>query len=252
MGAFRDSDGAEVLEAPTREGVLRLEVAPRHVALALRAMQVAITEEFVTVTERIRKRVKRYSERLGGTLVVARDVPHEDVGLWLETEPNQVRRIFGVEPHDLITDDGLSALRSLDRLYSRLRQVLSPHARGVRRAFEVGRGLDKVLVLELDDRLVVYARRLFRETARRIVEVHADGTVVLPGRNVEQKIQVRERFGITVTGDYVRFIDRMGNDLGRVHLPWIDPEDRLELARRFGDMIDQGRDLTSRVAGPRL
>lgn len=239
MAAFRDSDDAEVLEAPTRDGVLRLEVAPRHVALALRAMQVAITEEFVTVTERLRKRVKRYSERLGGTLVVARDVPHEDVGLWLETGPHRVRRIFGVEPHDLIADDGLTALRSLDRLYSRLRQVLSPHARGARRAFEIGRGVDKVLVVEFDDRLVVYARRLFRDTARRIVELHADGTVVLPGRHVEQRVSVRERFGVTVTGDYVRFIDRMGNDLGRVHLPWIDSEDRLELARRFGEMVER-------------
>ena len=34
MGAFRSIDGTEVLEAPTRDGTLRLEVAPRHVALA--------------------------------------------------------------------------------------------------------------------------------------------------------------------------------------------------------------------------
>jgi len=237
--AFRTSEDAEVLEAPTRGGVLRLEVAPRHVALGLRAVQVAITEEFVTITQRVRRKVKRYSERLGGTLVVARDVPHYDVGLWLEIEPNSLRRIFGAAPHDLYASDGLGALRSLDKLYGRLRQVLSPHARGVRRAFEVGRGLDKVLVIDFDDRLVVYARRLFRDSARRILEVHADGTIVIPGRHVEQRFTITERYGVTVTGDFIRFIDRAGNDLGRVALHWIDPEDRQELARRFGEVVER-------------
>lgn len=238
--AFRTSDDAEVLEAPTREGTLRLEVAPRHVALALKAVQVAITEEFVTITEQVRRKVKRYSERLGGTLVVARDVPHYDVGIWLETEPNAVRRIFGAAPHDLYASDGLGALRSLDRLFGRLRQVLMPHARGARRAFEVGRGLDKVLVVDFEDRVVVYCRRLFRDAARRILEVHADGTIIIPnGRHGDHTFKIRERYGVTVTGDFIRFIDRAGNDLGRVALHWVDPEDRLELARQFGQVVER-------------
>ncbi len=243
--AFRTSDDAEVMEAPTREGVLRLEVAPRHVALALRAVQVAITEEFVTVTEKVRKKVKRYSERLGGTLIVARDVPHYDVGLWLEIAPNAVRRIFGAAPHDLYAVDGLGALRSLDRLYGRLRQALSSHAKGARRAFEVGHGLDKVLVVDFDDHIVVYARRLFRDLARRVLEVHADGTIVIPGRGGDQRFQVHERHLITVTGDFVRFIDRAGNDLGRVHLPWLFPEDRRELARHFGEVVERTAEVRS-------
>jgi len=237
MGAFRTAEGFEVLEAQTREGVLRLEVAPRYVALALGAVQVAITEEFVTITETLRKKVRRSSERLAGTLVVARDVPHEDLGLWLEVGPDAQRRIFGAEPHDLISDDGLTALRALDRLAARLRQVLAPYAGGARRAFEVGRGLDKVLVLDHGDRLVGYGRRLFRDAARRVVEVHRDGTVLIPGRQGDQKFTLRERFGVTVTGDFIRFIDREGTDLGRINLPWIDPEDRQELARRFGEMV---------------
>ena len=239
MGAFRIADGSEILEAQTRQGVLRLEVAPRHVALALRALQVAITEEFVTVTEQLRKKVKRSSERLAGTLVVARDVPHEDLGLWLEVEPHAVRRIFGAEPHDLISDDGLAALRTLDKLSARLKQVLEPYARGTRRAFEVGRGLDKVLVLDYGDRMVVYARRLFRDAARRVLELHAGGQVLIPGRQGDTKFAIRERFGFTVTGDFIRCIDRQGTDLGRVSLPWIDPEDRQELARRFGEMVER-------------
>ena len=239
MGAFRIADGSEILEAQTREGVLRLEVAPRHVALALRALQVAITEEFVTITEQLRNKIRKTSERLCGALVVARDVPHEDLGIWLEVEPNGVRRIFGAEPHDLISDDGLSALRTLDKVSARLRQVLEPHARGARRAFEVGRGLDKVLVLDYGDRMVVYARRLFRPVARRVLELHAGGAVLLPGRHGDQRFAIRERFGFTVTGDYIRCIDRQGTDLGRVALPWIDPEDRQELARRFGEMVER-------------
>lgn len=239
MGAFRVAEGSEILEAQTRVGVLRLEVAPRHIALALRALQVAITEEFVTITEQLRKKIRRTSERLGGALVVARDVPHEDLGLWLEVEPNAVRRIFGAEPHDLISDDGLAALRALDKLAARLRQVLDPWSHGARRAFEVGRGLDKVLVLDYGDRMVVFARRLFRYAARRVLEVHAGGKVLLPGRHGDQRFAIDEKYGFTVTGDLVRCIDRQGTDLGRVALPWIDPEDRQELARRFGEMVER-------------
>lgn len=247
MGAFRIAEGAEILEAPTQAGTLRLEVAPRHVVLALRATQVAITEEFVTITDRLRRRVRRRSERLGGALVVARDVPHEDLGLWLEVEPHAMRQIFGTAPHDLIAPDGLSALRALDRLATRLRQVLARHARGARRGFEVGRGLDKVLITDHGDRMVVYARRLFRDQARRVCEVHADGTVLLPRRGGDLRFRICERYGVTVTGDFVRFMDPSGTDLGRVALPWIDPEDRLEVARRLGAMVERG---AAQVAEP--
>lgn len=107
------------------------------------------------------------------------------------------------------------------------------------RAFEVGRGLDKVLVVDHGDRLVVYVRRLFRDRARRVLEVNADGTVVLPARAGDRRFAVRDRYGVTVTGDLVRFMDPVGTDLGRVALPWIEPEDRLELARRFGLMVER-------------
>jgi hypothetical protein len=239
MGAFRTSDGSEVLEAPTHGGILRLEVAPRHVALRLGALQVAITDEFVAVTEAKGKKVKRWSERLGGALVVARDVPHEDLAVWMELPGGGMKRVFGAAPRDLIDDDGLPALRALDRLAAQLRQVLSPYARGARRGFELGRGLDKVLVTDLDDRLVIHARRLFGAAARRVLEVHADGHVVVPGRRGDRTFQVHDRYGVTVMGDLVRFMDPTGTDLGQVVLHWIEPEDRQELARRCGDMIER-------------
>ena len=37
------------------------------------------------------------------------------------------------------------------------------------------------------------------------------------------------KFGITVSGDYIRFIDRHGTDLARLSIPWITREDREEL-----------------------
>ena len=42
---------------------------------------------------------------------------------------------------------------------------------------------------------------------------------------------------ITVRGDYVRFADPEGIDLGRVSIPWIDSEDRHEIARRIGQLV---------------
>ena len=101
---------------------------------------------------------------------------------------------------------------------------------------------DKALVVYYEDRLVCYARRLFRDRARRVVEVHADGTVVIHGRSSEHRFRIAERYNVTVTGDFIRFIDRAGNDLGRIHLPWLFPEDRKELARRFGEEVEHGRD----------
>lgn len=239
MGAFRTAADGEVIEAPTQDGLLRLEVAPRHVTLAIRGVQIAITGEFVTVTQKLRNRIKRSSERLTGALVVARDVPHEDVGLWMEIAPGSMRRIFGVAPHDLIADDGLAALRALDRLAGRLRQVLQPYSNGARRAYEVGRGLDKVLLIDHVDRLSIHARRLFADHARRVATVHADGVIELPRRN--GKFAVLDRYGVTVTGDLIRFLDPAGTDLGKVPLHWIAPEDRQEVARRIGEVVERGQ-----------
>ena len=242
MGAFRTADGSETLEAPTADGTLKLEVAPRHVTLDLAPRRLVITDEFLTITETHGKKVKRWSERVGGALVVARDVPCEDIGLWMELEPNALRRVFGAPPRDLISEDGLVALRALDRLTRRLRLALAPHAHGVRRGFEMGRGLDKVLVADHGEHLVVYARRLFGGVARRVLEVHTDGTIVLPGRAGDRKVTIRDKWGVTVHGDLVRFMQPDGTDLGQVALHWIDQEDREELARRIGEMVERNRE----------
>ena len=108
-------------------------------------------------------------------MLVARDVPHEDLGVWIElTGPQQpgMRRIFGVEPVSLLEPHGLPALQRLDTLGTRLRTALAEHAGDVRRAIELGRGLDKVLFVDHGDHHAVYARKLVpRSRAARALDL---------------------------------------------------------------------------------
>jgi hypothetical protein len=256
--AYRD-DSRDTVEAPTADGVLRAELAPRHVKLSVANRSIDIADKFATMVEHHRKhadRDRRASLRIDGRLVIARDVPHEGVGIWVEVEPEGrragMRRIFGVEPVNLLEPGGLGALAALDRLAQRLRHELAPLATDVRRAFEIGSaaagGLDKVLVVDHGDRWVVFARRLFRDRARFAIAIHADGRIVVPGRGDDppREVIVRSRHGVTVVGDFVRFADEHGADLARVSIPWLTPENRGELARRIGQLIDrEARDVTA-------
>ena len=256
MDPYRDDRGGRLLEAPTQEGTLTLEIEPRRVSLAVASRSIRVAGDFVSFEEhqspreqrlaerrqrrsrRRRSRKKQTSERLGERrLVVARDVPREDLALWLETEDGGMRRMFGVEPQSLISEGGLAALRALDRLAGRLRLALAAHAGGVRRAFEMGRGLDKVLLCDFGRRLVLYKRELFRDRARRACEVTRDGTVTVVERGGDHVVTCRNRHGVSLLGDYIRFSDPTGLDLARVAVPWVTREDREELARRFGELV---------------
>ncbi len=242
MDPYRDGGDGGALEAPTREGALRLVVGPRT-RLELDGKSVQVDGDFVTFEELGKKgkqarSAKKTSERLGKRrLVVARDVPRDDVGVWIEMEDGGMRRCFGAEPKDTISDDGLAALRSLDELAGRLKVALAPFAHGVRRAHEMGRGLDKVLLLDHGGRLVLYKRELFRDRARRACEVTEDGTITVIDKQSEQSAVVRDRHSVSLLGDYIRFSDPTGLDLVRVSVPWVTREDREELARRFGDLL---------------
>lgn len=237
--AYRD-DSADAIEAVTAEGTLRAELGPRMVKLSVGARTLHVVENIATLIEH-RRKPKRQSFKIERRLVTARDVPHEDFGVWIEL-PGGMRRIFGVEPVSLLEPEGLPALATLDRLAHRVRAALAEHAGDVVRATEIGRGLDKVLLADLGDRYVVYARQLFRDRARFAFEIHDDGTVVIPGPKQPTKVVVRSRFGVTVIGDYIRFAAPDGHDLARIAIPWIGPEDRLELARRIGQLVDAGNE----------
>lgn len=246
--AYRD-DTADAMEAPTAQGPLRVEIAPRQTKLAVGDRTLLISERFATLVEHHKKNTakdKRTSIELLGRLVVARDVPREDLGVWLEVEPGTpregMRRIFGVEPLSLFDPSGLDALAALDRLAHRLRAQVVDLSRDIRRAVEIGSaaagGLDKVLLADHGDRIVVYARRLFRDRARFAMSIHEDGRINVPEGKKLKEIRVQSRFGVTVWGDYIRFADPQGTDLARVSIPWIAPEDRRELARRIGQLVD--------------
>lgn len=253
--AYRD-DAGDAVEAPTAEGVVRAELGPRRLRLAVAQRSLEVAERFATVVEHQRRQDRRTSSRIEGRLVIARDVPREGFGVWLEVEPGGeragMRRVFGVEPVNLLEPEGLAALAVLDRLAQRVRLAVAELAGDVQRAWELGAaaagGLDKVLVLDDGARWSIYTRRLFRDRARLALEVHADGKVVVYDGDRAREARVRSRHGVTVVGDFVRFADASGQDLARVAIPWLRPEDRDELARRIGQWLD--RDAPDAAAWP--
>jgi hypothetical protein len=235
--AYRGDDAGQALEAPTAEGVLRATIAPNRIELSVAKRRLVIEDRTVTLVD---AKDKRASLRIETKLVVARDVPREDVGVWVELPGPTgaaMRRVFGVEPVSLFAADGLAALKRLDTLAQRLKAALADHAGDIRKAIELGRGLDKVLLADHGDRYVIYARRLFRDRARFALAIYRDGRVVLPDGKELREFRINSKFGITVRGDYVRCADPPGTDLARVAIPWIAAEDRDEIARRIGQLV---------------
>jgi hypothetical protein len=60
----------------------------------------------------------------------------------------------------------------------------------------------------------------------------------------DEVIKCESRFGVTVLGDQILFSDVEGCKMARLWLPWIEHEDRVALARCFGERLHQERDLT--------
>jgi hypothetical protein len=230
--AYRGDDGGHVVEAPTAAGPLRLELGPRRITLTAGGRTLQIAAPFVTLIEA----KKQETLRIEGRILVARDVPHEDLGVWVElTDRNPgMRRIFGVEPVSLLEQHGLAALHKLDMLGTRLRTALTEYSGDVRRASELGRGLDKVLLVDHGDHHAVYARKLFRDRARLALSIYDNGRMVIVDG---PEVVMSSKFGITVSGDYIRFIDKHGTDLARLSIPWITREDREELAKRISQLV---------------
>jgi hypothetical protein len=254
--AYRGEDAGDVLQAETSDGTLEVTLAANRVALTVGTKSLHLVDRVATVVEdagrgKKSKRPKRTSFAIAG-IVFARGISREDLGLWIEAaedrEPKprgSMRRIFGVSPISLFDAEGLRALAKLDQVALRLRSAVEDYASAVdiwsARAVEIGGGheLDKVLFADYGDHHAIYARKLFRDRARFLASIHDDGRVLVPDGKEVLEVRVKSRYGITVRGDYIRFADQTGTDLARISVPWVGPEDREELARRIGALVQR-------------
>lgn len=243
LGPYREAHGSEVMEAPTRHGLVRLQVGPSSATLEVgEHHRLSVTNHDVTIAALDRRKPKQRSFPLANArLIVARANPTEEVGLWYESRPGMVQRLFGLQPLQLLDAAAMAGWRSLDKLAKRLGTALADHQGDVVRAAEFGRGQDRVLMTDNGQRLTIYVRRLFREKPRRALEVYNDGRLLFVTRHGEREESCMSRYGVTVLGDRVRFADPHGMDVGSLWLPWLAPEDRDELARIFAEQVDQGQ-----------
>jgi hypothetical protein len=253
VAPYREAEASEILEVAAREGKIRLELGPRDFRLDVgERLKLSVAEDFATVIKiHGRRRRKQRSLRLGqARLLMARGVPTNDIGLWYETRPGEVERLVGIRPPELLDDAAMQAWHVVDRMAQRLRALLGPHGHGVQRAIEVGGGADRVLIMDLGDSLEFYVRRLFRERPRRAMAVHRDGTVMLVVKGSERRVRCHSRYGVTVLGDYIRFADPSGDDLGLLSIPWVTPEDRRFVVQLIGQLIDPAGPVTGPITGP--
>lgn len=244
MAPYRAATASEVLEAPTRDGVVKLEIAPRHVVLEVDgASRVTVTDSYLTLVKtdrRGRKKRPKSHDLKERSLLIARAVPTDEIGIWYEKKPGVMQRVLGLTPPELLDDTAFRGWRELERLYDKLADALAPRRGRPVRASEYGRGADRVLVEDLGDRDVIYIRPMFRERQHRVAEVCGDGRVVFTTKRGAGVVECRSRYRVTVYGDNINFAGPGGQTEGHLWLPWIEEEDRLRLARRLGERVDQG------------
>src|SRR5262245_23498224 len=154
--AYRGDDAGDALEAQTADGLLKVVLGPNRADLTLGVRGLHIAGRVATLVEHKRqKQERRASVKIDGILVVARGVPRDDVGIWVEHagEDPGMHRIFGVSPKNPLEKDGLPAIAKLDAVAGRLRAHLGELAGSVVRALEIGAGhpLDKVLLADHGD-----------------------------------------------------------------------------------------------------
>ena len=237
---YRELAAPPTYQAPSRDGTVNLEVGPQHVRLDLgERLRLTVAGSVATWVRHRRgsshRRELTLSQRC---LWVVRSVPTGDLALWYERRPGLVERLGGVKAVGPFDAGVLAAWRALDRVADELARALAAHGGGATEAVEVGRGHHRVVLVQLAERLVIYARPLFRERPRRTLEVCRDGSLVVPGRSHDGRARIAHRSQVTASGDRIRFTTGDGRDLVSLWLPWIAPEDRQEIARRLGDLVD--------------
>jgi hypothetical protein len=231
---YRASVSETKIEATSARGQVTLHVAPKHTRLEIGAEVWTVANDHISVSIMGKRRAKTKSVLLrGARLFVAKAWPTNDTGLWIESRPGVVQRLFGLPPRIGMTEEVMDAWVELDKLTGALRDALQPYGGGAS-ALEIGNGQHRAFVLEYSDRMVLYARPVFREKPRRVLELRADGSIVLPRRRKnDQVIAMEDGVKVIASGDRIYFCQPDGEQMAGVFLPWIGLSERKELMRRF-------------------
>jgi len=233
---YRQRPDAPPVEAPSRDGTVRLVREVDRIALDLGGRRLVVAGDGAAWLRRDRRPGRGRALPLErARLWLARAHPTRDLSVWYEGEPGVVQRLGGVRPLPLLDADALRALRALDRLTAAAREGLAAWAGGAEDAIELGRGGHRLLLVRFRDRLVVHTRPVFRERPRRALEVCAGGGLVIAARGGDRRARFHSRFGVSVSGNRVQFVDQEGATVASLLLPWIEPEDREALAARCGE-----------------
>ncbi|MBT8492493.1 MAG: hypothetical protein KJO07_05500 [Deltaproteobacteria bacterium] len=250
---YRHVTQVESYQARVREGLLRLEIAPRHVLLEIEGkLSLSIHEQFLTWIAHPPERVgwrkwiprkkdpkpKKRSVRLDeGRLLIASSHLTDVLSIWFEEKEGVYRCLLRIEPVILLDAAALQAWKALEELGKRLSAATSKYARDALVATEYGKGAHTALVVDYKHHSQVIARPVFRERHIPVFEVHGSGKV----KNLKGKGQEGlcvSRYSVTLSGDRIRFDQVDGSRAAELHLPWVSPEDRKHIRVRFQDTVD--------------
>jgi hypothetical protein len=238
---YRNDPHAAPVVATTFAGKLKLEIQPKQVTVATADRTLTLTAKSAVVLE-MKKPKQPTTHPLAGRVVTARGVPRGELAVWIETADGMLR-IFDAVPRGLLEHDGLAALRSLDQLARELHAAMQSQTSSTVTGVEIGTGLDRVLIVETDDGIQLFERRLFRRHCRLLLQAWHGGKLVIYQGAKSVTVNQPWGRGITVQADYICFFDRDGQDMLRVAIPWVVPEDRQEIARRIGAAIESNLSL---------
>ncbi len=237
VSPYRATVSQSEIDAQTGIGPVKLVLEPRSTSLTVGQQVWTIADDHLVITSQGKRRSKRRSFRLGkACLYVARAWPTNEVSLWLERKPGVVQRMLGLPPRPGMSEDVVSSWRDLERLASKLQDALLTYGAGAR-AFELGSGQHRVFAVRHPNKLTVYARKVFRERPRRIIEVREDGSLAFPGRQRDRVIPMERGVEVITSGDHISFCHADGEHVAGVFLPWIGDADRVELTRRFRALL---------------
>lgn len=237
---YRSAVAETRIEANTERGKVILHVAPKYTRIEIGDEHWTVADDHLSLVRQRKRRVKKKSILLkGARLVVAKAWPTHDAGLWIEYRPGVMQRLFGLPPRIGMTEQVMADWKQLEVLTSALAKALTSYSEGAS-ACEIGNGQHRVLALEYEERIVLFARPLFRERPRRLIELRKDGSLVFPVRKKEDRIQpMPNGVRVIASGDRICFCHQDGQQEAGLFLPWIGHAGRKELTRRFQAIVGE-------------